>query len=351
MTPSDFIKTENCTFEDILENSKDVTTYDVDIPVIQSNKLAQESSFAVSYIEYRILMTLLAVIEREGDFTKWYKFYIPALARLSNCDIRSLRKTLEVLGDCLKDNQIFITSEDTDEIICLNWLSSIYFGFKTGYVCVRINPALAEWTTELKEHYMKEKLCALICYTRYAASILHGFFCSKFNYSTSRMNADEMSSYIKEITISIESLKFILANPKKVAHYDNTYSFLVRVLTPALAEINERKYYNVVSPPEEQKTCQVDKPLFRVNKNGKTITKITFFVGAGENNTRVAEQRIIDVKEEEKQKERKRQTEDKEKKTFNINEGSDRELIDAILKAIPKGQLQEFLQKAATLAE
>ena len=57
------------------------------------------------------------------------------------------------------------------------------------------------------------------------------------------------------------------------------------------------------------------------------------------------------MKEEEKQKERKRQTEDKEKKTFNINEGSDRELIDAILKAIPKGQLQEFLQKAATSAE
>lgn len=108
-------------------------------------------------------------------------------------------------------------------------------------------------------------------------------------------------------------------------------------------------YYHVYTPPEtEPVMCQIDKPLFRINKNGKTTTKITFFVGAGKNNTRLAEQRIIDAKEAERQKERTSQLKDVKKKGVNIDESSDRELIDAILKAIPKGQLQNFLEKTTT---
>ena len=348
MMPSEFVQTEDWMFDDILRCSKDITTYEVDIPVIQSNKIAQEGTPAVSYIEYRILLTLLAVIEREKDFTGWYKFYIPALAKLSNVDMRSMRKTLEGITVSLKDKQIFITSENSEEIFCVNWLSSLYSSFKTGFVCVRLNPSLAEWSVNLKEHYMRERLSALVCYVRYAASILHGFFCSKFNYSTSRMNAVEMERYVKEITIPIDSLKFILSNERQISRYDKTSNFLIKVVVPALLEINAKNYYHVYAPPEtEPVMCQIDKPLFRINKNGKTITKITFFVGAGENNTRLAEQRIIDAKETEKQKEKTSQLKEAKKKGLNIDESSDRELIDAILKAIPKGQLQNFLEKTA----
>lgn len=345
--------------EDILSvvaNAKDITNYDGELILRQDNRLAQESfSSETSYLEHRIILALLTVIERENNFEQWYKICVSALAVWSNSSVQAVYNSIEKIKQSLHSRCLCIMPENNmGDLMVIPWFVGLYTIKEDGWIFVKLNPSLSQWTNGLKENYMEEHLSACFDYKKHATMILHNCFCSYFNYSTSRMNSIQMDGYVKEIKITIPSLRFLVNGGLDSPGYTNTANFFLRAVDPALKEINEKGYFKICPPPEtpfRRATKYVDKPFYRLNKTGKFISSCVIYVMAGDKNTRLATQRLIDAKKEREKtllKEQKNaiKTSLKEKKASNKTD-----LMEELINSMSKEEVILALEKAKSERE
>lgn len=105
-----------------------------------------------------------------------------------------------------------------------------------------------------------------------------------------------MEAYQKEIKIPVSLLRELV--PNGVLAYKNTNTFLTKIVNPALLEINNRGYFLVSAPEDDKDAQKLNRGLYRLGKSGKRIQSITLMLMAGQQNTRLEKQRIIDSKKE-----------------------------------------------------
>lgn len=327
--------------EEILSSAKVVVDFKDDLMLRQDNQISQNGQSDITYLEHRVILSLLALVEREGDFDCWYKIYLPALANISNSSVRVINSVLAELGCALDVKRLCLLSED-EKIFSIPWITGMILDTKNKFICVQLNRELAQWTLGLKKNYTEEFLSVLFTYKRHASMILHCFFCSVFNKSTSRMDSFEIASFRKEVTLTIDALRYMLSAQKNKVTYANVTNFMSHVVIPALKEINDKGYFNIKDKTKEA--------LYVPNKFGKTIYSITFGVAAGLNNTRLERQKLIDLRNEQ-QRIKKKELEKEAKKAIpktlktELTGLTSDDLLNILLETIPEQQLEIALQK------
>ena len=317
--PEELEKNREKLFKETVAQAKDVTELDLRrLTYRQDNYLSQVTTYNGSYLEHRLITSIVAIVEQEGYLDRWYKFYLPSLASCSNSKTQDVKKALSKIEKTIESKALLFFSKDRENVAIIPWLAGLIINSQQKFLCVKVNTELAKWIMNLKERYTEEYLSVLFDYRRHGASRLHYFFCSEFNLSTSRMNSVQMESYVKEVKIEIGLLRFLLSFGNADS-YERVSSFLEKSLIPALNEINEKEYFEILDPAIalydgsiiDEKPQGKSKNNYIVNKVGKKITSITFYIKAGKNNTRVEDQRLIEYKkalQKEQEKEEKKNT-------------------------------------------
>lgn len=326
-----FIVKSESFIEQELVDAKEILDYDGDLILRQANQLAQEGYITVeTYLEHRIMLAILAVIEREKDLEHWYRIRLSTLAIWSNSDTKATKTALKRIEKSLDSRCLCIISENSKKRINIPWFTGLSVDEENSFVYVRLHKDLSKYTIDLKEKYMEEFLSVMLGYKRHASMILHNFFCAHLNYSSSRMSSMQMEAYQKEIKIPVSLLRELV--PNGVLAYKNTNTFLTKIVNPALLEINNRGYFLVSAPEDDKDAQKLNRGLYRLGKSGKRIQSITLMLMAGRQNTRLEKQRIIDSKKE--------QVEAEEEKTAT-------QLLTTLLENLSEEKIKEVLAKVA----
>lgn len=185
--------------------------------VSKSNALITSRS-DLNLQEQRIVLSLISLIDSKNDNQFFeYEMRINEFAKMLEVEVNTtyLKKlTMNLTGKTLK-------IEDGETTIQTQWLSSAVYDEEKGTVVLELHRKLYPYLLQLKKRFT----------TYYLMNVLR----FKSKYSIRLFELFKANQFKKELTITVDELRTMLC----CENYDRYSNFNQRVLTPALAEINE----------------------------------------------------------------------------------------------------------------
>ena len=205
-----------------------------DISVYQSNSLAM-SKYDMSSLEQKMFLILVATIKKEDTEFKTTIFRIVDLAELMGVSSQMLYRDLKKVSKSLVSKSIEIKNDNGDwEVI--NIISSAKYKSKSGTIEMKINKEAEPYLLQLQKLFTSFKLeNALHLDGKYAIRI----------YQQAKSNIFAGGVY----TIDLEEFKNQLRLTQK--SYNQFSNINLKVLTPAIKEINDKTDINIYVTPEK----------------------------------------------------------------------------------------------------
>jgi plasmid replication initiation protein len=194
--------------------------------VVKSNELIQKSRFNLSLQQQKIILYLISQIEPNDEDFKTYEFSITEFCRVCGISLDSGKNysDLKAAVKSIADKSLWVTLANGDESL-LRWIEKAKITAGGGTIQIRLDDDMKPFLLQLKENFTKYELV----YT------LH--FKSKYTIRlyelVKSIHYHELQEYKRRY--SVDDLRRLLG----AETYPDYKNFKQRVLTPAIAEINE----------------------------------------------------------------------------------------------------------------
>lgn len=205
-----------------------------DISVFQSNSLAM-AKYDMSSLEQKVFLILVATIKKEDKEFKNTVFKIVDLAELMGVSPQMLYRDLKKLSKSIVSKSIEIKSENGDwEVI--NIVSSAKYKSNSGTIELKINKDAEPYLLQLQKLFTSFKLeNALNLDGKYAIRI----------YQQAKSNIFSGGTYLLELEEFKNQLKLTQKS------YQQFSNINLKVLTPAINEINEKTDIDIQVEPKK----------------------------------------------------------------------------------------------------
>lgn len=199
--------------------------------VVKANELIQKSRFNLSLQQQKIVLYLISQITPYDEEFKLYEFSIAEFCKVCGIDEGNGKNYIDLKQSIkdIADKSLWITIEDEETL--LRWIEKPYINRNSGTIKIRLDEDMKPFLLQLKENFTKYELFWT----------LH--FRSKY---TIRLYELIKSIHFRELEVykrryELEELKRLLGAEK----YKTYQSFKVRVLIPAVNEINSYSDKNI----------------------------------------------------------------------------------------------------------
>lgn len=219
--------------------------------VTKANELIQRSRFSLSLQQQKIVLYLISQVTPYDDDFKLYEFNIQDFCRVCGIDVTS-GKNYEDLKTAIKeirDKSIWVTLEDGRQTT-LAWIEKPYIDEGSGIVQIRLDKDMKPFLLQLKENFTSYELIWTLHFKSKYTIRLYELIKS--------IHFHELEVYEREY--SLDELKRILG----AETYRTYQTFKVRVLLPAIEQINTQSDKNVTYVPIK-KGRMVDRIRFTIS--------------------------------------------------------------------------------------
>lgn len=219
--------------------------------VTKANELIQRSRFSLSLQQQKIVLYLISQVTPYDDDFKLYEFNIQDFCRVCGIDVTS-GKNYEDLKTAIKeirDKSIWVTLEDGRQTT-LAWIEKPYIDEGSGTVQIRLDKDMKPFLLQLKENFTSYELIWTLHFKSKYTIRLYELIKS--------IHFHELEVYEREY--SLDELKRILG----AETYRTYQTFKVRVLLPAIEQINTQSDKNVAYVPIK-KGRMVDRIRFTIS--------------------------------------------------------------------------------------
>lgn len=206
--------------------------------VVKSNELVQKSRYQLSLQEQKIILFLISKIRPEDEAFHWYEFHMRDLCKLMGIssnpkNYKNFRESIQRLSD-----KSFWVETETQDMLC-RWIMDAAIVKGDGTVKIRLDDKLKPYLLQLQRQFTSFALeYVLLMQNKYSIRLYE--LLKSYEY---------MCGYTFELE---EFKKRIQANG--YSHYTD---FRVKVLEPAIKEINEYTDIDVdVTPIREGRSIK-----------------------------------------------------------------------------------------------
>jgi len=242
----------------------------VDYNVVLANNLIM-ANHDLTLNENKLILAAISQISLYDKNIMEFEFSVSQICQLCNFPKNHIGRTLSLARKNLLSKTFFIehTVEKDGRIEPIisecSWVSRI--SFNSNRWIIKLSENLTPFIIAIKENFTTKKLNQIELYNNIYALRFDLIFTMEFNRQTSKMTQEKTLNHQIRKNISVDKLReMFFCSTKYVENRD----FMKYIIVPAIKEINDIGFYNVVM----EKTTDVK------NK----ITDITFLVSLGERN-------------------------------------------------------------------
>lgn len=217
--------------------------------IVKANKLI-ETSYKLGSREQFFILYLIAKISQEDTGFKKYQMHYSDVARILNFDGRrriANKSDVFKLMQNLNNNPIRFT--DGDEDVQSVWITELRSNRKTGVLTFTFPESLNDYLLQLRQHFTQYNIHNIV--------YLNG-------HSTRMYEILKRYEFKKQVTLTVEKLKFFLGIPDK---YPEFYEFKRRILKPAQEELLKYTDLSFTYEPVKKEGKKVITLRFIINKN------------------------------------------------------------------------------------
>ena len=197
-----------------------------ELEIVKKDNRLIEAKYRLSIHEQRLILAVLGQIRTDDTDTDFYKINIREIAELHGLqNSKDLYAQIHSAGEQLLSKTLDISKGN--KIIKVNWLNYIEYQEGEGSVIVDFHKSLKPYLLQLKANFTQYQLSAVVNF-KSAYSIRF------YEFLKMRQNQGKGGQFF--IRYSIFDLRDILEIAPH--EYSNTKDFRVRVIEPALKEIN-----------------------------------------------------------------------------------------------------------------
>lgn len=187
--------------------------------IVKANKLI-ETSYKLGSREQFFILYLIAQISQEDKNFQRYQMHYSDIAKILNFDgRRRIANKSDVFKLVRNLNNNPIQFADGDEDVESVWITELRSNRKTGVLTFTFPESLKDYLLQLRQHFTQYNIHNIL--------YLNG-------HSTRMYEILKRYEFKKQVTLSIERLKFFLGIPDK---YPEFYEFKRRILKPAQEEL------------------------------------------------------------------------------------------------------------------
>lgn len=217
--------------------------------IVKANKLI-ETSYKLGSREQFFILYLIAKISQEDTGFSKYQMHYSDVARILNFDGRrriANKSDVFKLMRNLNNNPIQFT--DGDEDVQSVWITELRSNRKTGVLTFTFPESLNDYLLQLRQHFTQYNIHNIV--------YLNG-------HSTRMYEILKRYEFKKQVTLTVDKLKFFLGIPNKYAEF---YEFKRRVLIPAQEELLKYTDLKFTYKPVDKEGKKVISLLFIISKN------------------------------------------------------------------------------------
>ena len=197
-----------------------------ELEIVKKDNRLIEAKYRLSINEQRLILAMLGQIRTDDSDTDFYKINIREIAELHGLqNSKDLYSQIHKAGEQLLGKTIDISKGN--RIIKVNWLNYIEYKEGEGSVIVDFHKSLKPYLLQLKANFTQYQLSAVVNF-KSAYSVRF------YEFLKMRQNQGKGGQFF--IRYTIYDLRDILCIPTH--EYPNTKNLRVRVIEPALNEIN-----------------------------------------------------------------------------------------------------------------
>lgn len=202
--------------------------------VVKSNDLLKKTKFNLTKQEQKIILTLISKIKPNDDKFTEYEFSIQEYCDLVNIDNSSggnysyIKKSLEKLL-----SKVFWLETET-KLISVRWLDRAIIEKDSGIVKLKLDEYLKPFLLQLKDNFTQYQLERILPMKSQYSIRLYEFF--KCDIWKSYGVDDDNNPIRRKIQVKFEISRL---QEQLMCKYKMTKDFKVRVIEPAITEINK----------------------------------------------------------------------------------------------------------------
>lgn len=234
------------------QNRKEVS-YDTRNNVVVANDFIMRSASNLTLNEMKLLRLIITQCKRGDKGLYTYSLRAVDFAKLLDIDKDDMRRNLRTMTRHIMQEVLEIENPKTGDWVQFHWTDECEY--KKGTVTIKIADRLAPFLLDLKDHFTRYRLEEILPFKSVYAFKIYEILAANID-DNRPPHADQYSI----VNVSMETLRAITVTKNKYSRYAN---FRVRVLEPAVKEINEKSKYHVTATPY---------------MNNKTIVGIEFLI-------------------------------------------------------------------------
>lgn len=204
--------------------------------VVKANELIQKSRFSLSLQQQKVVLYLISQITPQDEDFKLYEFSIVEFCKVCGIDY-SNGKNYADLKEAIKeiaDKSIWVKLDNGKETL-LRWIEKPYLDEHSGTIQIKLDKDMKPFLLQLKENFTQyELLWTLNFKSKYSI---------RFYELVKSIHYHDLDTYSREF--DLDELRRILG----AETYKTYQTFKVRVLEPAIQEINSYSDKNVIYLP------------------------------------------------------------------------------------------------------
>lgn len=204
--------------------------------VVKANELIQKSRFSLSLQQQKIVLYLISQITPQDEDFKLYSFSITDFCKDCNIDYDNGKNYVNLKAAIkeIADRSVWIKLDSGEETL-VRWIEKPYIDNNSGIIKIRLDRDMKPFLLQLKENFTKYELFWTLHFRSKYSVRLYELIKS--------VHFDELSSYVCEY--EIDELRRLLG----AEIYQTYQTFKIRVLEPAIAEINKYSDKNLSYSP------------------------------------------------------------------------------------------------------
>lgn len=235
------------------EANRREVSYDTQNRVVVANDFIMRSASKLTLNEMKLLRLIIMQCRKEDKDFYTYTLKAVDLAKLLDIDKDDMRRNLRIMTRHIMQEVLEIENPKTGDWIQFHWTDECQY--KAGTVTIRIADKLSPFLLDLKGHFTRYKLEEILPFKSTHAFKIYEVLVANID-DRNQPHADIYSI----VNVSMETLRTVTNTKNKYDRYSN---FRIRVLEPAINEINEKTKYHVTAKPY---------------KNTNTVVGIEFLV-------------------------------------------------------------------------
>lgn len=214
--------------------------------VVKANDLIQKSRFSLSLQQQKVVLYLISQITPIDEDFKLYEFSIVEFCKVCGIDYDSGKNYADLKAAIkeIADKSVWIRLANGKQTL-VRWIEKPYIDDNSGIVQIKLDADMKPYLLQLKENFTQyELLWTLNFKSKYTIRLYE---------LVKSIHYHELDTYSREF--ELEELRRMLG----AETYKTYQTFKVRVLEPAIEEINQYSDKNVSYEPI---------------KNGRSVSKI-----------------------------------------------------------------------------